>query len=163
MTRFRKLLLAMILATLSAPAAVLAAEAAASPPAAVQAPPAQAVSADPAERMALIRTIRARMYEIAHTQDAGKRKELMDAQIKDMEALAEMAPPGPGMGMGMMMGQGMGPGPMAGQGSCRTGPAMGMPGRGCNCPRAGALDQRLDALEKRLDMMQLLMERMARE
>lgn len=142
---------------------------------------------NPAERAQLMQTMRARMQEILKTEDSAKRRELIDAQAKDMDAMMKLGPPGPGMGMGMMMGpggMGAGPGMMMGQGAnpdCKLGQGPGMgPGMGMmmgpsgkpncktgghpNCAmRAGEVDQRLDALEKRMDMMQMMMKMMMRE
>jgi hypothetical protein len=174
------LLAAVMLASSTAPFAVLADEAPATP-----APEAQEATAAPdaADRIKLMQDMRTRMHEIMQTQDVDKRNELMEAQKKDMDALMEMGPPA---GMVMMMGQGMGPGPMAmgyaRKDNCRMGqgpgmgmmaPGMGMMGsvgnkpcmmdRGGNChAHGGAIDQRMDALEKRMDMMQMMMQYMMR-
>lgn len=160
----RNLLAAMLLASSVFSVAALADETTteAAPGGTVAETQAPEAVIDPVARFNLMQDMRARMREMMQTQDADKRKELMQAQMNDMDTLMEMGPPG--MGMGMMMGRGMGPGPMAigpgAKGNCRMkqGPGMGMMGRGANCPRAEGLDQRLDALEKRVDLMQTMLQ-----
>lgn len=96
--------------------------------------------------------MRQRMMEIRTTKDLDKRKQLIEAQMKDMEAMmAEgscpmMADGKPGMGM---MGGGMGM--MGGKGGMGMMMGPGMMGQD------GMMEKRLDALEKRLDMMQMMM------
>lgn len=170
-----KLPAVLVFTALSLPVAAWAEEAPAEP-AADSTPTAEPTQSD---RMQLMRAMRARMHQMMTTQDPEARRELMEAQMKDMDAMLEMGGPpmpgtgmGAGMGMGMMRG-GMGAGPMAmGPGSgqkCkpRMGGMMGagkpcMTGKGGNCATGAALDQRLDALEKRMDLMQSMMEFMMR-
>lgn len=129
--------------------------------------------------------MRKRMQEIRATQDPEKRRQLIEAQMKDMESLLEegvcpmpggmMGRPGrSGMGMmgrGMQLGmgaQGMQPGTggmgmMGGMGCPMGGRGMhrGMPGQG----QAGADDamaRRLEALEKRVDLIQMMLQMQAR-
>ncbi len=132
----------------------------------------------------LRQTMRARMQEIRTTQDPERRRQLLEAQMKDMEELLEAgACPQPGGGMmggrggqGMMGGGPMGHGThggampgagmhhgMGGQGR-PGGMGCGMQGRGMQHGmggRAGAGDEtlsRLEALEKRVDLLQMLLQ-----
>jgi hypothetical protein len=171
MTRFpRNLLAALLMAGSVIPA--IAADAPASPPPPVAAPAAESV--DVAERAALMQAIRGRMHEMMQTQDADARKQLMEAQLKDLDALAALGGPAPGM---MRGGPGMGAGPMAmgpgNKSNCRMGMGQGMgpgpggkkpcmAGGGAQCPRADGLEHRLDAMEKRLDLMQSSLEYLMR-
>jgi hypothetical protein len=170
----RSLHAAVLSAMLAAPIAALAEGTPAVATPAADAPTATtqlSPTANQAERMGLMQIMRSRMHEILQTQDPAKRKELLEAQMKDMDTMLKMGPPGPGMGMMMGSGgAGMGPGMLMGQG-----PGMGMmmgpaARKDCrlgwtdHCLQHDALtEQRLDALEKRMDMMQMMMKMMMRE
>ena len=91
------------------------------------------------------KAMRERMMEIRASKDPDKRKQLMEAQMKDMEAMMAdgscpmMAGGKPGMMGGGMMG--------------------GMMGGGMG--RAGQDDmmaKRMEMMEKRMDMMQMMMQ-----
>ncbi|MFN3593316.1 MAG: hypothetical protein ACK4TK_01355 [Thiobacillaceae bacterium] len=124
--------------------------------------------------------MRQRMQEIRATQDADKRRQLLEAQMKDIEALLdEGVCPQPGSGMmagqgrqgmmGGMMGRGMQHGGMGGKGM-QGGMACGMGGLGMQHGivgqgQAGADDatvRRLEALEKRVDLIQMMLQMQAR-
>jgi hypothetical protein len=139
----------------------------------------------------LRQAMRARMAEIRATQDPERRRQLLEAQMKDMETMLEAGAcpmPGGGMmggrgGQGMMGGGMMGPGMMGGgmmgggmqhgMGSQGTqgGTGCGMMGRGMQHGmggrgRAGADDatlRRLEALEKRVDLIQTILQMQARQ
>lgn len=131
----------------------------------------------------LRQAMRARMAEIRTTQDPERRRQLLEAQMKDMEALLE-AGGYPYPGGGMMGGRG-GPGMMGhGMHGVRQGGMQhGMEGRGMHsgmrCDMGGgsmrhgmagqmpagagdATARRLDALEKRLDLLQMLWQQQLR-
>lgn len=88
------------------------------------------------------KAMRERMREIRTTKDQDKRKALIEAQMKDMEAMMEdggcpmMADGKGGMGMGPGMGMGMGPGMGPGMGM-GPGAGMGMMGQGGGCMGGG--------------------------
>lgn len=130
--------------------------------------------------------MRQRMLEIRATQDADRRRQLLEAQMKDIEALLdEGACPQPGSGMmagqgrqGMMGrgmqhpgmgGGGMQHGGMGGKGM-QGGMACGMGGRGMQHGIVGqgqagvddATARRLEALEKRVDLIQMMLQMQAR-
>jgi hypothetical protein len=131
----------------------------------------------------LRQAMRARMAEIRATQDPERRRQLLEAQMRDMEAMLEAgACPQPGGGMmggrggPGMMGGGMqhgmgGPGMHGGMGS--QGPqgdmGCGMQGRGMHHGMGGqgkaAADvaTRLEALEKRVDLIQIMLQMQARQ
>ncbi len=139
----------------------------------------------------LRQAMRARMAEIRATQDPERRRQLLEAQMQDMEAMLEAgACPLPGGGMmggrsgqammSGMMGQGMQQCMMGGMGgrgmqqgmagqAGRGGMGCAMMGRGMpqgmgGPDRAGAeVTGRLEALEKRVDLIQMLLERQARQ
>lgn len=95
------------------------------------------------ERM---QAMRARMMEIRASKDPEIRKQLMAAQMKDMETMMQdgscpMMAGGKG-GMGMMGGQG----------------GMGMMGQGMS-GQDDMMKKRMDMMEKRMDMMQMMMQR----
>jgi hypothetical protein len=115
-----------------------------------------------------MQTMRARMHEMLQTEDPVKRRELIDAQSRDMEAMMKMGQPGPGMGM-MMGPGGMGPGlgmmmGQPGNPNCKLSQGAGtgmMMEHTDKCDRHdNTTDLRLDALEKRMDMMQMMMRMM---
>ena len=134
--------------------AVLAADPPAVDPFAGQAPSAapSEVAADPMVSM------RERMQQIRQTSDPVKRKELMDAQMKDMETLmqrpAASCPKADGMG-GKCGGKAM----MGGMGGKCGGKSMkgGMKGGKCDMSE-DMLHRRMDMMEKRMDMMQMMMQ-----
>lgn len=148
--------------------------------------PAQTQSAAPSAQERR-QTMRQRMQEIRATQDPDRRRQLIEAQMQDMEAmLDEGACPLAGGGMttgqgrqgmmGGMMGRGMQypgmgggcmqHGSMGGQAMQHSGMACGMGGRGMQCGMAGqgrsgaddAITRRLEALEKRVDLLQMLLQ-----
>lgn len=94
-----------------------------------------------------MQTMRERMIKIHQTRDPEQRKALIDAQLKDMEAMMQdpdhkcpMADGKGGMGGGMgMMGQGM-PGMMGKSG------------------QDDMMARRMEMMEKRMDMMQTMMQ-----
>ncbi|OYY95763.1 MAG: hypothetical protein B7Y41_00250 [Hydrogenophilales bacterium 28-61-23] len=145
----RNVLAAALLAALVSPAAVMADQVPA-PTEAVEQPAATPA----ADRMDLMQTMRNRMFEMMQATDPAKRKELMDAQVKDMEAMKKMAPPA-GMGMGMGMGMGPGAGMMGPRGRCDQ--------RIDRARLADTNSQRLDALEKRMDLMQATLQMLLRD
>jgi hypothetical protein len=120
--------------------------------------PAQAKTAAPD-----LQTLRQRMAEMRATQDPARRMQLMEAQMKDMEAMLKdpgMACPMGGRQGGMkgghgsmgMMGDHGGMGMKGGHGG------MGMMGKNMH-RQNDLLEKRLDMLEKRLDLMQMLMQK----
>ena len=126
--------------------------------AAAQAPaPAQSTTPAAQDRMQMMRS---RMMEIRSTKDATKRVQMMEAQMKDMEAMLQDSKLGCPMagGQGGMMGSGMGMGMMGGQGG------MGMMGQGASGQQAMSgqddmMMKRMDMMEKRMDMMQMMMQK----
>lgn len=129
--------------------------------------PEQAQAAAPAAMAAQDRAkaMRERMMAIRAEKDPAKRKELMEAQMKDMEAMIEQGscPMMGGMmgpGMGMMAGRGgmgmMGPGMMSPgmMGPCMQGGGMGMSGMD------DMMARRMEMMERRMDMMQMMQQRM---
>lgn len=113
------------------------------------------VAADPMVSM------RERMQQIRQTSDPEKRKELIDAQMKDMETLmqrpAASCPKADGMA-GKCGGKAM-MGGMGGMGGKCGGKAMkgGMKGGKCDMSE-DMLHRRMDMMEKRMDMMQMMMQ-----
>lgn len=111
--------------------------------------PAQATPAATQDHM---QAMRARMMEIRASKDPEKRKQLMEAHMKDMETMMQDGSCAMmGGGKSGMMGSGMGM--MGGKGG------MGMMGQG----PSGADDmmaKRMDMMEKRMDMMQMMMQMM---
>ena len=129
-----------------------------------------------------MQAMRNRMREIHQTSDPEKRKALIEAQLKDMEAMMRdpnrncpMADGQSGMGMmgggmGMMAGQGgmsggkCGKGMMAGKsGMAGSKCGMGMMGQGMRGGMAMSgqddmLAKRMEMMEKRMDMMQMMMQ-----
>ncbi len=113
-TMQRKPLMLALAAILAMPATLMAADAAKdkhsghhSGPAAAAPIPAQAAPAATPDKM---QSMRARMMEIRAIKDPEKRKQLMEAQMKDMEAMMQdgscpMMSDGKG-GMGQMSGHG---------------------------------------------------------
>lgn len=144
----RNVMAAMLLAALGSPAAVMADQVPA-PDVAVE----PAAASPMADRMDLMQTMRNRMFEMMRAADPAKRRELMDAQAKDMEAMAKMGPPAD---MGMMMGPGAGMGP---KGKCE----QRMEPRNDRARHADVSSQRLDALEKRVDLMQTMLQSLLRD
>lgn len=126
--------------------------------------------------------MRQRMQEIRATQDPDKRRQLLEAQMKDIEAvLDEGVCPQPGGGMmagqrrqgmmGGMMGRGMQHPGMGGGGmGMQGGMACGMGGRGMQHGIVGqgqagvddAMARRLEALEKRVDLIQTMLQMQTR-
>lgn len=99
------------------------------------------VATAPVDRMQMMQTMRTRMHEMMQTTDPAKRKELMEAQMQDMDAMSTG-------GMGMIVGPG----------GRMMGPGAGMMPSIDDRPRHDdAREQRLNALEKRLDMMQMVL------
>ncbi len=96
------------------------------------------------------KAMRERMTEIRASKDPDKRKQLMEAQMKDMEAMMAdgscpmMAGGKPGMMGGGMMGGGMMGGMMGG--------GMGKAGQD------DMMAKRMEMMEKRMDMMQMMMQ-----
>ncbi len=111
----------------------------------------------------LRQAMRARMAEIRATQDPERRRQLLEAQMKDMEAMldAGRCPMPRGGMMGGRGGQGMMSGMQRGMGCGMMG--GGMP-RGLGGPEGAAADlaRRLEALEKRVDLLQMLLQQQAR-
>ncbi|NCS65009.1 MAG: hypothetical protein COS39_07595 [Hydrogenophilales bacterium CG03_land_8_20_14_0_80_62_28] len=111
--------------------------------------PVQAQATTPAAQDRM-QAMRARMMEIRATKDLKKRKQLMEAQMLDMETMMQD-------GSCPMMAGAKGGGMMGGQGG------MGMMGQGM----AGSNDmmaKRMEMMEKRMDMMQMMMqERMGQD
>lgn len=113
--------------------------------------------------------MRQRMQEIRATEDPEKRRQLLEAQIKDIEAMLEAdACPLPGGGGRADRGtQGM-----MGQGMMGRGMQHGMGGKGMPCDMRGGMGghgpmdeataRRLEALEKRVDLLQTLLQMQAR-
>lgn len=141
-------------------------------PATVTDPP-QAASPSVQERR---QAMRQRMLEIRTMQDPDKRHQLIEAQMKDMEALLDegVCPqPGGGMMAGQggqgMMGRGMQHPGMGGKGmqggmACGMGSGgmrHGMGGHGPAAPDEATI-RRLDALEKRVDLLQMMLQMQAR-
>jgi len=105
-----------------------------------------------------MQAMRTRMREIHQTADPEKRKALIEAQLKDMEAMMQdpnrncpMAEGKPGMGMmsgkgSMDMGDKCGKGMMGGKGG------MGMAGQD------DMMAKRMEMMEKRMDMMQMMLQ-----
>ncbi len=97
-------------------------------------------------------SMRERMQQIRQTQDPEKRKELMEAQMKDMETLMQRpmasCPKAEGMsgkcGGKAMMGGKCGGKPMS-SGKCGKSDDM--------------LPRRMEMMEKRMDMMQMMMQK----
>jgi len=115
-------------------------------PAAVPAAPAAASTASTAPMQAM----RDRMRQMLQTQDPEKRKELMEAQMKDMETMMQgtkrSCPKADAKdGMGMMGGK-CGKGMMDGKGG------MGM------AAQHDMMAKRMEMMEKRMDMMQMMMQ-----
>jgi hypothetical protein len=147
-------------------------EHAAHPPEAGQVAP----SSQTASVQDLRQAMRARMMELRATQDPERRRQLLEAQMKDMEAMLEAVgcpSPGSGMMMGGRGGQGMMGGGMMGggmRGGMQHGMGCGMLGRGMHPGMGGqgrpgaddALLRRLEALEKRVDLLQMLLQMQAR-
>lgn len=111
--------------------------------------PGQAQAAAPAQPAAVdqAKTMRERMQAIRAEKDPARRKELLEAQMKDMEVMIEAGScpmPGGGMGMGMM---GPGMGMMGGKGG------MGMMGQGMS-GMDDMMARRMEMMEKRMEMMQ---------
>lgn len=93
--------------------------------------------------------MRERMMSIRAEKDPAKRKELLEAQMKDMEAMLDSG------GCPMMAG-GKGGGMMGG----KMGPGMGMMGQGMQGGMSGMDDmmaRRMEMMEQRIDMMQMMM------
>lgn len=120
--------------------------------------PAQAPTPDKAAPTAVpdhMQAMRARMMEIHASKDPEKRKQLMEAQMKDMEAMMQDGScPMMAGGKAGMMGPGMGM--MGGKGSMGM---MGQPGMqgGMQPGMSGSDDmmaKRMEMMEKRMDMMQ---------
>jgi len=133
--------------------------------------------------------MRQRMQEIRTTQDPDRRRQLLEAQMKDIEAMLDEgacplaaggmmanrgAPGAMGQGMQCMRGmqhRGMGGGMQHGMGGkgMQGGMACGL-GDGrqhgrCEQRQGGVEDAmagRLEALERRVDLMQMLLQRLAR-
>ncbi len=142
-------------------------------------PPEQSQAAPPSQTafvQDLRQAMRARMMELRATQDPERRRQLLEAQMKDMETMLEAGAcpsPGSGMMMGGRGGQGMMGGGMMGggmRGGMQHGMGHGMMGRGMQHGMGGqgqagvddALLRRLEALEKRVDLMQTLLQMQAR-
>jgi len=106
-------------------------------------------------------SMRERMQQIRQTQDPEKRKELMDAQMKDMEALmqrpAASCPKMDGMG-GKCGGKAM-MGGKAGKCGGMSGKCGSRPTSGGKCGKSDdMLPRRMEMLEKRMDMMQMMLQ-----
>lgn len=134
-----------------------------------------AAPAETASVQDLRQAMRARMAEIRATQDPERRRQLLEAQMKDMEVMLEAgACPMPSGMMGGRGGQGMmggmqGGGMQGGMGCgmMRGGMSRGMGGgmhSGMGGPDGAAADlaRRLEALEKRVDLLQMLLQQQAR-
>lgn len=92
-----------------------------------------------------MKTMRERMWEMHKTGDPEKRKQLMEAQMKDMDAMMGERPCAMADDMGGMM-------VMGGRGTGMMGTSM--PG---GMPMHEAMEKRMDMLEKRVDMMLMMM------
>lgn len=133
MKAMRYTILALALAM---PTPLMAADAAKDEPAGGNMPPTQDD----------MRAMRERMWEMHKTSDPDKRKELMAAQMKDMDAMMGGRPCAMADDMGGMvvMGGGKDMGMMG----------TSMPG---GMPMHEAMEKRMDMLEKRMDMMLMMM------
>lgn len=145
----RTTLMLALAGTLSMPMLSMAADAAKDEHSGHHPEQAQA-AATPAAAPERMKAMRERMMAIRTEKDPAKRKQLLEAQMKDMEAMMEdgscpmLAAGKSGSGM---MGPGMG---------------MGMMGPGMQGGAAGQDDmmgKRMEMMEKRMDMMQMMMQR----
>lgn len=149
-------------AALLAPGALMAADAGAvdhsahHPAAEPVQPPATAQAKTAAPDLQMMRK---RMAEMRATTDADQRMQLMEAQMKDMEALlqnpARDCPRRESQGgMGMKGGHG-GHGGMDMKGGHGK---MGMMGKGMSS-QDDMLEKRMEMMEKRMDLMQMLLQK----
>lgn len=109
-----------------------------------------------------LQTMRKRMAEMRATPDADQRMQLMEAQMKDMEALLQnpardcpRSESQGGMGMKGSHGDHGGHGGMDMKGGHGK---MGMMGKGMSS-QDDMLEKRMEMMEKRMDLMQMLLQK----
>jgi hypothetical protein len=100
----------------------------------------------PAATWEHMKAMRERMWQIQKTTDPAKRKELIAAQMKDMEAMMNNPDNSCPVGNAGMP-----------EGKCGGG---GWRGAGMKARHGDMLEERVEALEKRMDMMQMMQMRM---